>query len=793
MLLHFHADETEEQVPDGVFRALKSILIDLGIDCKVWKCDPIFAQIVNEPILVLGKPHPDVHADSMKGTIVPGPSIAQIMGTPHGLERLRRSVRLWHMVTTNTVEDPLYEYDLVEPNPNYTGSLPGYTSMMLREMVPMLQRGYSKMVVDIETSGDIKTMQPGDTDAEGNIICDLISVAILFERKSDPEKYDIAVWTKDALQDPYCQVRLAATLLAGVPRTMHNGQFDVKWMNTLLKPELMNQKVYFEDDTLLKHYAQFPGATGDHGLKDLAQKLCGAPEWELDLKRYTVGGAYYERIPQYLLYSYNAADVYWTWKLDKTLQEWLDEGPEGPRQLLREVLLPISRMLVDIEDTDAGWPVDLALAEALQLQLKKLTTKQLMKIRLTVGDPAPYISEAHAKQRELWISKGRELREKDHEFNPSSPIQVGKWLTDQGAALPRNEPTKTNPIGSLKTDEETLEDFVRDGDPKPKVRKWVGKLLDYRHDSKMLSTYVEGMVLEGSRNGRAYPRYQAAKVVTGRLASPIHTLPRPVPGEPNYRAMFVCEPGEVIVGADYGQIEARIVAELTGDPQMIKDFQLDQPDFFARQLPGAYPAIYKNMDAVYRMQEIDNARYKAHRQDIKPFVHGGNYMRQAKAIAKQYGIPVADAQRMLDAYMNRYKMIRPWQEEVMDYVRGIETDPQWGVPGLWTPFGRRFQQGIITEKNGWSIKNAAVAYKPQSIGGDITVTAALDLHTGDLPRLNSRLVGLIHDAIYVIGPERHAEQLKVVIPQAMDRAAQKVFTRVPFPVEVHVGKSWADV
>lgn len=174
-------------------------------------------------------------------------------------------------------------------------------------------------------------------------------------------------------------------------------------------------------------------------------------------------------------------------------------------------------------------------------------------------------------------------------------------------------------------------------------------------------------------------------------------------------------------------------------------------------------------------------------------VHGGNYLRQAGAIAKQYRLPFDEAKRMLDAYMDRYPGIRPWQAETMDYVRGNILDEQWGVAGLWTPFGRRFQQGIISQENGWSVKSSAIAFKPQSIGSDITVHSAMELHTNHLHLFNARIVGLVHDAIYVIGPEKHADTLMKLIPRVMSETAAKTFKRVPFPAEAKLGKSWSDV
>jgi DNA polymerase I-like protein with 3'-5' exonuclease and polymerase domains len=142
--------------------------------------------------------------------------------------------------------------------------------------------------------------------------------------------------------------------------------------------------------------------------------------------------------------------------------------------------------------------------------------------------------------------------------------------------------------------------------------------------------------------------------------------------------------------------------------------------------------------------------------------------------------------------MERYSMLRPWQEETMSYVRGDSIDPLWGVPGLWTPFGRRFQQGVIVEKNAWSIKNAAIAYKPQSSASDVCLTAAISLHE-QLHLYNARLVNSQHDALEALAPEAHAEAVLKLMEREMRAAAAKIFKRIPFVTAGHIGATWADV
>lgn len=604
-------------------------------------------------------------------------------------------------------------------------------------------------------------------------------------------RYDTAItrstvgrfWTVKSIESVgeapvYCPVvpgEASFTLQGGV--YTGNCQFDVKWLNNHLKPYLHGKKLYPSFDTLLCHYVMFPGATGDHGLKPLAQKLLGAPEWEKEIKKYTKGGAHYELIPPHLLYSYNAADVYWTDKIHDLLHEWLAEAPEHVQKLYKFVLRT-SRMFVDIEDTDNGWPVDMEMLLELRKQLEPIVYKHLMKLRMTVGDPSPYLSVANSEQRKRYVELGKPLGPQ-HDFNPRSWLQIQKYLRAQG-------------IPCAGTSEKALTELMAEHDVTGKPAKFVQRLFDYRHTDKMLTTYVNG-VIDSVRNGRTRPRFKLL-TTTGRASSWIHTIPRPTSGELEFRGPYTVDPGEKLIHADYAQLELRIVAELCGDPRMIADLQEDQDDFFALLLPGAFPRLFpRGMKDVWELKEKNPARYKDLRNTQKPVVHGMNYGRKAGAIAKQFGMTFNEAQQFCNAYRRRFPKLTTWQNNVMEYVEGRKINPYWDMPGLWTKFGRRFQQGVITDENEWTIKNQALAFEPQSTGSDICIDAAMELHENRLHLFGARIVNSHHDALDIIAPERHAQEVAKAMEKVMRRSAAKVFTRVPFPVEVKTGVRWSEV
>src|SRR5690606_30012361 len=147
-------------------------------------------------------------------------------------------------------------------------------------------------------SGNIETDLPGEVD----ILCMAVT---------DGER--IYVFTQEVIEAEPDYVR---RLLEERDLIAHNGQFDMRYLTAALEPA---RPFYATNDTLLMHYSMFHGAK-NHKLKPLARKFFNAPEWETDVKKYTVGGAHYERIHRDLLYQYNAGEVNRTWLLRDTLK-----------------------------------------------------------------------------------------------------------------------------------------------------------------------------------------------------------------------------------------------------------------------------------------------------------------------------------------------------------------------------------------------------------------------------------------------------------------------------------------
>lgn len=577
------------------------------------------------------------------------------------------------------------------------------------------------VMFDIEVAGNVEADLPRETP--------IISMAF-----NDGEKILV-------VPEELCE---GATSLVNVleKRTVvgHNARFDMRTVSDRINK---GKQIYPAHDTMLMHYAMNHGAKM-HGLKPLAQKLFNAPEWEHDLKKYTVGGAHYENIPRDLLYSYNAADVYWSGKLYNLFREQLENDPPR-RKLYTEHLMPLSHMYQDIES--GGIPVDEEYFRRLSADLGEKAESLLGKMRNLVGD---------------------------EKFNPGSWQQVKKFV--------EGELDQTIPS----TDEKTLTGVLKGLEEAHPVHQFITMLLDYRATAKLRSTYAEG-TLSRTRDGMVYPQFLLHGTTTGRTSCKgpnVQNQPR----GPVTRSGFVASsPDHAVISVDYSQIELRVLAEVSGDENMIAAFQPGAVDYFDAMMPAAYPEKFIDVENFHLYKERHPAEAKELRAQVKGVQYGLNYGRGLEAVAEELGLTISDTERLLNGIFTTYPGLKVWQ----DRVRRAVVDPSLSYM-LTTPFNRRFQSEVITSRNRNAVENAALAFVPQSTASDITQSAALQIHKR-VGKYGARIVASIHDAIVFDVPKDRVEGVIELAETEMVGAAASVFRRVEFAVEAEVGRSWADV
>ena len=164
-----------------------------------------------------------------------------------------------------------------------------------------------------------------------------------------------------------------------------------------------------------------------------------------------------------------------------------------------------------------------------------------------------------------------------------------------------------------------------------------------------------------------------------------------------------------------------------------------------------------------------------------------SFGRGAKAIAVSLGISIEEAQSLMDAYVRPGSAFAEWRNEID--ARAISSDPQAGR--LENKFGRKFQAELVTHKNKFNIIRSALSFMSQSTANDICLTAALEVHK-KLPD-NARIMGTIHDAIYVTCNHEDAKWIGLMLQEEMEKAGKSVYgDQVAFVAEPDMGTNLAN-
>ncbi len=347
-------------------------------------------------------------------------------------------------------------------------------------------------------------------------------------------------------------------------------------------------------------------------------------------------------------------------------------------------------------------------------------------------------------------------------FNLASPKQLGEILFDR-MKLPTLRKTAT---GQPSTDEEVLTELAADY-PLPKV------LLEHRALSKLKSTYTDKLPqMVNRRTGRVHTTFSQATAVTGRLASSdpnLQNIPVRTAEGRRIREAFIAPPGQVIVSADYSQIELRIMAHLSGDPALVRAFREgeDIHKATAAEIFGVPVAAVTT----------DQRRY------IKAVNFGLIYGMGAFGLAQQLGIERGAAQQFIDRYFQRYPGVAAYMQATRDFAR------EHGY--VETVFGRRLWLPDIKAAGGprrAGAERAAINAPMQGTAADLVKLAMIAVR--DWIRreaLATKLVLQVHDELVFEVPNDELARVKSGLAQPMTGVAELA---VPLVVDIGVGPNW---
>ena len=349
-----------------------------------------------------------------------------------------------------------------------------------------------------------------------------------------------------------------------------------------------------------------------------------------------------------------------------------------------------------------------------------------------------------------------------HSFNINSPKQLGEVLFEE-QQLPHGKKTKTG----WSTNADVLENLRYESE-------LVNAVLEYRQLSKLKSTYCDGLLKSLSHDGRIHTNFQMTVTATGRLSSTepnLQNIPTRTRLGSELRRMFVAEDGNVLVDADYSQIELRILAHIANDETMIETFRSGE-DIHTRTASQVFHVARKDVTPTMR-------------RNAKAVNFGIVYGISAFSLSKDIGVSVAEAKAYMDAYLNTFDGVQRYMKAVVEAAKEKNY-----VETLW----HRFRDMPELRSSNFTLRafgeRVALNMPIQGTAADIIKLAMVRVHERiRREKPAAKLILQVHDELIVECPAEEAETVKRILREEMENA---VTLRLPLVAEAHSGKNWLE-
>lgn len=494
-------------------------------------------------------------------------------------------------------------------------------------------------------------------------------------------------------------------------------------------------------DAMLCAYVLDPDKR-DFGLKSLALKHLGE-----SMKEYKeVLGEFEEigQVPVETVAKYACHDADASWRLQAALFPLLEganaeeeeAASNSPRHAFEQIEMPLVPVLAAMERE--GVKLDRQMLASLGTEF----TEALSELKETI----------HALAGE--------------EFNLNSPKQLGVILFEK-LGIPTKGIKKTK--SGFSTNAAMLERMRGQ-------HEIVEKILEYREIHKLNSTYIEALQrLCREDTGRIHASFNQAIAATGRLSSSdpnLQNIPIKNARGRRIRNAFIAEEGNVLIAADYSQIELRVLAHLCGDAGLVDAF-VSGEDIHERTAREIFGSMVSNEE-----------ERKELRRAAKTINFGLIYGMGAFRLAGDLGVSRKQAQEYIDNYFARY----PGVSEYFDELRAFSSEKGF----VETLFGhRRYADTLDTSGRDSGYAERSMLNAPlQGTAAEIIKLAMIKLHA----RLaktegNARIVLQVHDELVVEVAEKDSARCCEVVVEEMESAVELL---VPLKVDVRVSPTWGD-
>jgi DNA polymerase-1 len=373
------------------------------------------------------------------------------------------------------------------------------------------------------------------------------------------------------------------------------------------------------------------------------------------------------------------------------------------------------------------------------------------------------VLEVEAKESEEKVYAAAGVR-----FNLASPKQLGEVLFEVMKLDDKAKKTKT---GQYATGEDVLQKMAA-------KHKIVDDILNFRELTKLKSTYVDAIPeLINPRTGRIHTSYAQAVAVTGRLSSTnpnLQNIPvRTDRGKEIRKAFIPRDPSRILVSADYSQIELRVVAAISGDPNMCEAFKL------GKDIHTATAAKVYGVDEADVTKEM---RYKA-----KSVNFGIIYGQGAFGLAENLGISRTEAKEIIDNYKKEFPNIQKYMDQQINQAKELGY--------VETLMGRKRWLRDINSSNftvrGFAERNA-INSPIQGSAADMIKLAMIKIHNAMKAKTwESKMILQVHDELIFDATEKELPALKELILSCMT-TAMELPNGVPVEAELGVGKNWLE-
>lgn len=627
------------------------------------------------------------------------------------------------------------------------------------------------------------------------------SVAIDLETfVEDPERHTalmayvaqirvIGLATPDQAVSVYWELLWPATITAlraalaseRVATVYHNGIYD----RTVLNAHGFDIQGPWTD-SLLAHHASFPGCA--HNLQSVTAQFYGTPPWKSEFRNN-------EETPADLT-RYNAIDVSSTAKLVAPLTLWIKRTKTEEVYELDKTMAEIaSQMHLD------GVPMD----REVNANLMRGFRANIVEARRSVEEAADDPDLRGKIQHHLAYEKARIRRKGEPEgfaeryeerlaelqndatwkWNIGASADIGALLKAQGALLHQKTAS-----GATATKKDILEGFAH----MPIVRD----ILNYRENATLLATFVrsifdrteDGTLIPGFADGndRVHPTWSIHKI-TGRWASSEPVMSN-VPKDkskkmpdgtrkvlrPNLRAQVVAPEGRMFVGFDFSQLEAKLIALISGDPWLCDIFATGK-DIHTECAKVVFP----------KFDLYDKTDQKQLRDGVKPLEYGAFYGGAPETLWKAQlkegrDIKLADVQRAVQLLMSKMEGVVRWQRACV--LRASE--PPHEITDFDLNRRRTFPLGQVDP-------NEAINFGVQASGATVMNRGFARMRARLRAYRQAFAILQIHDAAVFECWEDDVEALSADVKEAFTQTYERNGYPITFNIDLKIGKSWAEV